>query len=384
MKNLALLLLSLALGACAVAPSATRTEHIFADHLFGPASQPVRAADVFAVDDEMRAYLERELGSLAATRKRQQALVDALRTKEQLKLEYDAAFTRDARQAFAGRTGNCLSLVIMTAAFAKEIGVPVRFQSVYVDEAWSRRGDLYVSAGHVNLTLGSNPPRLGTRVDEGEQLTVDFMPLSDLRRARWRVIDERTITAMFMNNRAVESVSAGRLDDAYWYAREAIVQDPAYSSAYNTLGVVYHRSGHLEESARVLGSILEREPSNTHVLSNLAPVLAKLGRVEEARAMEAKLAKLDPEPPFAWFDRGLAAMRSGDYRSAKELFQREVARDPYYHEFHFWLALAHSRLGEDGPARQQMALAVEMSTTRKEHDLYDAKLGRIKSSNPYR
>jgi Flp pilus assembly protein TadD len=384
MRALATLLLALALGACAFAPPAADADRLFADHLFRAAPQPVRAQDVFAVSDEMRHYLARELGGLAATKGRQQALVDALRDRAQLRLEYDAAYTRNASEAFEARTGNCLSLVIMTAAFARELGVPVRYQNVFVDETWSRRGDLYFSAGHVNLTIGADPPRLGTRIDEGKQLTIDFLPPPDLRRTRWRVIEEKTIVAMFMNNRAAESIAAGRMDDAYWYAREAIGQDPDYMSPYNTLGVVYHRSGHLAQAALAFGHVLEREPSNTLVLSNLVPVLASLGRTDESRALERRLAQLQPEPPFAFFNRGLAAMREGDYRAARDLFSREVARDPYYHEFHFWLALALSRLGEDNEARRHLALALETSTTRKDHELYAAKLGHIKSSRLYR
>ncbi len=62
-------------------------------------------------------------------------------------------------EAFQARTGNCLSLVIMTAAFAKEVGLPVRFQSVYVPETWSRSGNLYFSSGHVNLASARSPSR---------------------------------------------------------------------------------------------------------------------------------------------------------------------------------------------------------------------------------
>lgn len=380
MKALAFLLLSLALGACAVAPPAASVDHLFADGLFRPAAQPVRAPDVFAVSDAMRLYLDRELGSQLASKGRQRALIEALRDSGQLRLEYDATVTRNASEAFAARTGNCLSLVIMTAAFAREIGVKVRFQNVNVDESWSRRGDLYFAAGHVNLMLGANPPRLGSRIDDGEQLIIDFLPPPDLRRTNWRVIEEKTILAMFMNNRAAESIAAGRIDDAYWYAQEAIRQDPGYTSSFNTLGVVYHRSGHLPEAANVFAHVLAREPSNTYVLSNLAPVLAGLGRVEESRELERRLAQLQPDPPFASFNRGLAAMRDGDYRAARDLFAREVARDPYYHEFHFWLALAHSRLGEEALARKHLALALENSETRKDQDLYAAKLKRIKSA----
>jgi Tfp pilus assembly protein PilF len=379
MKSGAILLLSLALGACAVSPPAAEADRHFADHLFNPASQPAGAKDVFALNPAMRQYVAGEIERRPNSRSRQQALVEALRGEGQLRLEYDSAFTRNAAETFEARTGNCLSLVIMTAALAKEMGVPVRYQKMDIDETWSRRGNIYFSVGHVNLTLGRAPHGLGSRIDDGEQLTVDFLPPPDMHRVRWRVVEEKTILAMFMNNRAAEALAAGQVDDAYWYAREAIRQDPDFGSSYNTLGVIYRHGGHLQESARILGYALAREPSNTHILSNLASVLASLGRIEESRELERRLARLQPDPPFAFFNRGLAAMREGDYRTAKELFLREVDRDPYYHEFHFWLALALSNLGETDRAKEHLALAMENSSTRNEHDLYAAKLARIKA-----
>jgi hypothetical protein len=41
-------------------------------------------------------------------------------------IEYDSTVTRTAAQTYAARAGNCLSLVIMTAAFAEELGLRVR------------------------------------------------------------------------------------------------------------------------------------------------------------------------------------------------------------------------------------------------------------------
>ncbi len=381
MKTWAPLILVLASGACAVAPPATNVEALFADGLFAAPSARVDAQEVFAVSTQMKDYLAAELGEMPGSKGRQQRLVDALRNKGQLRLEYDAAFTRNAAQAFDARTGNCLSLVIMTAAFAKEMGIGVRYQNVSVDENWTRRGDLYFSVGHVNLTLGRRPPKLGTRIDDGEQLTVDFLPPPDLRHSRWRAIEEATIVAMYMNNRAAEALSAGREDDAYWFAREAVFQDPAYVTAYNTLGVIYQRRGHLAQAERVFSHALEREPRNTHVISNLAPVLAGLGRVAESQALERRLAQLEPDPPFAFFLRGREAMEQGNFRAARDLFAREIDRDPYYHEFHFWMALALAKLGEPEKAKRHLALAMEHSTTRKDHDLYSAKLARIRSSS---
>ena len=71
----------------------------------------------------------------------QAGLVDALYRRAQLKLEYDAATTKTAAEAFDARSGNCLSLVLMTAALAHELQLPVRYQSAYMEEAWSRNGN---------------------------------------------------------------------------------------------------------------------------------------------------------------------------------------------------------------------------------------------------
>jgi hypothetical protein len=46
---------------------------------------------------------------------------------------------------------------------------------------------------------------------------------------------------MYLNNRAAERYTLGLIDDAYWWARAAIIQDPRFLSSYNTLGIIYQR-----------------------------------------------------------------------------------------------------------------------------------------------
>jgi tetratricopeptide (TPR) repeat protein len=111
-------------------------------------------------------------------------------------------------------------------------------------------------------------------------------------------------------------------------------------------------------------------------------VLADEGRISDARDLAAKLAALDPYPPFYYFDRGVAAMKQHDYASAKAMFQREIERDAYYHEFHAWLGAAYLGMGESAKARSELALALDNSATRAERDIYAAKLDRIRLQQP--
>ena len=371
--------LALMLAACASVPAPARNDALFRDTLFEPPSERISAQDVFALSPAMEYYLRNDIARLVRTRGSQHGLFDALYDKGLLKLEYDAAMTRTAAQAFAARAGNCLSLVLMTAAFAKELDMPVRYQHVFVDETWSRSGDFYLSIGHVILSLGRQLREYGPNEPT---MTIDFLPSHGTRTPRTWVIDESTILAMYMNNRAVESLTSGAVNEAYWWAREAVLQEPRFLTAYNTLGVIYQSHGNLPEAQQTLQYVVDREPGNTRALSNLASVLYARGQVVAARELTRKLETMEPNPPFGYFKRGLAAMQAKDYALARDMFEKEVDRAAYYHEFHFWLALAYVGLGDMEKARAHMATAEENSTTRSDHDLYAAKLDRLRAYAP--
>lgn len=376
MKLWAVLPISLLLAACASGPVTYRTDDLFNDAAFRPPSERVSADDVFALSPEMKRYADTEIADQIRAKGQQRGLFDALYNRD-LRIEYDSVMTRTAAEAFAAHSGNCLSLVIMTAAFAKVLAIPVRYQSVLLDETWGRKDDLHFFIGHVNLMLGKKPVDVGFGTGRTDTLTIDFLPPQELRGLPTRVIDEKVIIAMYLNNRAAERYTLGQIDDAYWWARAAIIQDPRFLSSYNTLGIVYQRHGNLADAEKVLKYALSREPGNPKIMSNLIVVLNQLGQTGEATALNQKLDQIEPNPPFSYFNRGVRAMREGNYTAARDLFIKEIDRMPSYHEFHFWLALAYVGLGESALARKHLAVAIENSAPGRERDLYAAKLGRI-------
>ena len=196
------------LAGCAAAPPPAPPESLLADRLFAPPREAVRTDDIFVPSDAMRRYLAVDIADQIRLKGGQIGLAEALQKHTHLRLEYDAARTKNAAAAFASRTGNCLSLVIMTAAFAKELGVPVAYQAAYLDETWSRAGNLLIASGHVNVTLTRRLLDAKTARDR-TPLTIDFLPAEDVRGLRTREISEATIVAMYANNRAA-SASARR------------------------------------------------------------------------------------------------------------------------------------------------------------------------------
>lgn len=376
----AILSLSTLLASCAGTPPLNAGDGLLHDELFAPPSRRIDPDDALALSPAMRTYIATRMPHRSGVEDRRQQLVDVLYAKSDLQLEYDAAFTRTAAQAFDARSGNCLALVLMTAAFAKEMGLAVRYQVIGGDDAWERTDDLTIAIGHVNLTLDLRPP-IGTGAWVPDPWTVDFIPQASATRQRARLISERTVVAMYLNNRAVESLTEGRTADAYWWARAALAKDPQLRSAYLTLGVVYRSAGQAAFADTALVRLLEREPDDTLALANRVLVLRDLGRGDEAEAVARRLAQLDPHPPFSDFNHGMAALREGRLAAARDLFAKETARTPYHAESEFWLAMTYAELKDPGNAQRHLARALAVSTTRQDRALYAAKLERLKGGN---
>lgn len=377
-----LLLFLVLLSGCAGTPSRPPAElaSLFDDTAFPAPATPVDAAGLFTLSAPMRAHLnspafQKNLRDKGSAR----GLLAALYSKSDLQLDYDASVTRTAAQTYAERSGNCLSLVIMTAAFARELGMDVRFQSVQTEETWSRSGSLYLISSHVNVSLAPRAAALNGYSTLDQPLVVDFLPPPDAARLRTTELQEADIVALYMNNRAAEELVQGRVADAYWWARAAILKRPSLLEAYNTLAVIYARGGRPALAERTYRVALQRQPDSLVVMQNLEQILSASGRLAEAQALQRRIERLHPAPPFHYFNQGMSAYRSGDYKRAKALFAREVARAPYNDEFHFWLGASHLQLGELETAVKEMALARETSTRAETREQYVAKLARLKS-----
>ncbi len=363
------------LGGCAQLPPAPSATPLLHDELFAASSEDVAPERVLALTDQMRDYADREL-RITGHRDPRRALIEALHERGHLHLAYDATRTGNAGETYAARSGNCLSLVLMTGAFARHLGLAVTYRGISLEPQYTRAGGLTLENGHVNLLMAHR----GERPLWGAQdLVIDFLSSDALRSQRAEPLEEHTVIAMYMNNRAAETLAEGRLDDAYAWARAAVLQDPAYGAAANTLAVVYMRRGALPQAETALRHALALHASNTAALSNLVSVLRAHGRAPEADAVAAQLARLQPYPPFHFLELGRDALAAGNVTQARELFARELRRQPYQHEVHFWAAQAAWRLGDTDAAAEHLRQAMDYSTTLANQKLYSGKLDHLRA-----
>lgn len=373
MKRWSLLLAAVLLGlaGCALPPPLVAPDAgVFRDALFEPPAEPPDVRGLFELSPAMRRHLAERIEPQVWRKGAQMALLDALYTQGDLQLEYDAVRTRSAAEAFDARKGNCLSLVIMTAAFARELGLSVRFNEVLDHPVVEASGALTFVIGHVNLALadGNRLRQPGTL--ERSWLLVDFVPGQDLRRQRTRELDESRIRAQFMNNRAAEELASGRIDEAYWWLRGAAAQDPGFANLYNTLGVVYRHRGALAEAERALQQALAMDPGNEHVARNLAGLRQASPTVAQAAVPLTTLR----------FVKVRQALELGQFDDAVQMLRGELGLTPRNAEAHHLLAIAYARLGRVDQARQHLAQAATFSTAVEQRRLYAGKLERLNAT----
>jgi Tfp pilus assembly protein PilF len=365
----------LLLAGCASAPTPrARDSALLDDSLFAPPSERIDASRVFALSAPMQAFLDTRIAAEVRDKGPQLGLFAALYGERGKPwLDYDASWTRTASEAYAAGSGNCMSLVLMTAAFARPLGLEVRYQSIDTWKSWSRDETLRYVNSHVNIVL-LRPMSL-----HKDDMVIDFLPTTPNQVNRVRVLQENTLIAMYMNNRAVELMSQGEVDRAYWWARAAMQQDREYLDAVNTLAVIYTHHDRPVEAEHALRWLLSLEPDNLIALDNLEIALRAQGRQSEADAVAKQVAELRPVPPFYYFDLGQAALLDGKYAAAKKMFLKEMRRDAFYDKFHASLALAHWGLGELDKAQAQMAIAMDNSTNTADRERYSKMLAHLRA-----
>jgi Tfp pilus assembly protein PilF len=373
LMSIAVVLGLLGLGGCAstTAPAPAVDTNLLRDQDFLPRTEV--AHDIFTLTPAMQAFLRSDIKRSTMSYGKVEGLLNALYAGGKLILEYESSKTRDAAEAFEARAGNCLSLAVMTAAFAREMGLAIQYREVLSDPLWMQDRDFVVYAGHVNLTLGRRDMTVKVINGHNSELIVDFLPRQQLLGQRARVVSEARIVAMYHNNRAAELIVAHDWRSAYWHARDAIMADPTYAAPYNALGVIYQRRNQPALAEAAFRETLRLEADNTRALANLAALLEETGRSTEAQVVAAELKRVQPEPPFHHFRLAKAALARGEYSQARDGFQEALRRNGQYAEIHLGLAAAYLGLGEVKRAKSELETALEKSGTTTDQQRYATK-----------
>ena len=332
--------------------------------------------EIYALDAEVRAYLDSRIRSVTDMEKRGQVLLDEVFAQAALNLSYDSGANTMASATFRGRAANCLSLSILAYAMARYTGFEASFHEVAIPEYWERRSNYSVLNRHVNVRF-KPPTEYAAFMMIQPEMEVDFQRLGGKRRPPSWPIDQSRVTAMFYNNKAVDALFAGQHDLAYAYLKAALTQDSTLAPALTNIGLLYARNGHMAWAEDSLRQAFAIDGDSTATAENLAALLNITGRPEEAGKIMSTIKARRENNPYYVHMQGKQAYDAGDWQKAIRYFSRAVALKTDVDQFHFDLARAYFMIGDIKRAKDYMQRAERRAVNGELKEKYRGKLSAL-------
>lgn len=367
------LLAALVLCACSSNPllSARKVANLpplqLPDRTLTPA-QATRLAptpDLLAVDEEMRAFVERYTGDVHQPRQRLQVLHGAITGAATLGVEYRQFASGTAQQVFRSGQANCLSYASLFVALARQAGLDAQYQWLEVKPQWTRQGERVMVRLHVNVAV---------KLRGREQFMVDIDPLQSRDIAGSKLISDRDAQALFHSNIAMEALAREQLAEAWINAVRALQLSPAIGHLWVNLGAIYRQAGQHDAAQASYLQALEIDPWDRSAMNNLAVLHHLEGNTQEMAYWEGRVERYRAANPYyhAWL--GDKAGEVEDWRQAAQYYQKAVAIRPEDSSLLFALGVIHTRLGEMATARDYIQQAIDKATLYSDIKAYEQQL----------
>ncbi|MEZ5489436.1 MAG: tetratricopeptide repeat protein [Gammaproteobacteria bacterium] len=309
------------------------------------------AVDPLYLDDNLKLFLERQVGFGGTVRERVEKLQNLLFSAEFLDLQYSDERTQTAVEVFDSGEGNCLSVTNLYVAAARYLGIDASFQVVKVRPSWDRKGSLVVVSEHINA-VGKLTPF--------ETYVVDFTPDLALQQLTARAVSDQHARAMYFNNLAVEQLVIRNYQAALDYLRNALWIMPDLAIAWNNIGTTFNRLGDAELAEYGYQMAFHYQPDNAAAVGNLARLYEAQGARSKAAALRRAVVRVNRANPYYHFEQGNFAFQDGRFDEAISFYQRAIRLNEYDPVFYVALANVYDVRGDEQLQRRMMRTAAEI------------------------
>ncbi len=275
--------------------------------------------EVFGISSEMRNFVHALVGPRDLKRERLKKLERVVHQRDALGIEYDANATLTVRETFRQKRGNCLSLSLMFAALAREIGIEAEFQEVSVEPFWDQRDGAVFSTRHINVV---------GRLPRGHYV-LDFYMARESRTPRpMRKLSDAEAIAQYYNNIGANALADGDYGLAYSHFVAAIDLAPEVSYFWSNLGVLLNRNGQAGAAEELLDYAVALDSSNVSAYSNLAGIYQNSGREQLASKVLANIRLRQQRNPFFHFAEAEKKLQEGQTQLAMKSIDRAIKLKP--------------------------------------------------------
>ena len=325
--------------------------------------------DIFGLTDQMKQFVDQTVSGQTTTDYRVRTLLDAVISSAQHGIKFDEKATFTAREVFRHRRANCLSFTTMMVPMLRYLGIKVEFNQVDIPPVWDlQNNSMLVLYQHVNAIF--------TKADKRQEVLDINMEEYELRYPQ-HIIDDRTVEALFYNNRGMEFLLAGDELKAFLYLRKAIDIDPGLPFLWTNLGTLYRQEGKFRDAEITYRIALEIDPVNLVAMSKAERNYRDLGDFTLAEQYRKRAERFRQNNPYYRYSLARDEVLAGNYKAALEDINAAIDRYKMEHRFYFLQGLIFSALAEKKQADASFKKALELAPSEKQQERYRSKLEKI-------
>ncbi len=330
-------------------------------------------------DDMFTLTLTQQQVVISAVQKKQQrgvklhqALYDVLNDKLSSFTYYGENY--NAEQAMRLNKGNCMTLAVLTTAYAKLLGLEFSYRKVNTLPVFKKQNNLIISSSHVQTIIYDN------EFSEDDSafyirrpgLVIDYFP--DKNNNAGEYLNELDFISMYYKNLAGDALVVNDLPSAFMLAKEAYKYNNRNVEAMNILAIIHRRAGDSKGSEAIYTKGLKFEQKNLRLLSNYIMLLKTEGRFDEAEQYQEKLSQLNDPNPFNWLEQAYIAEKNHKLNRAVRYYQKALVKAPYLHQAYLGLYHIYHDKGYYAQAKGMLTKALEWTYEIEQRKQYKYKL----------
>ncbi len=278
--------------------------------------------------------------------------------------------TLTANESLKKSQGNCLSLAILTSAFANHLNIDIGYQLVDSTPVYQEESGIVLSSEHVRSLLYAPKPvtQNGLFFFSRPAIVIDYFPERKIKVRRQ--VNNNEFLAMFYRNKAAESIIKKNNVLAYWLLRKALEFNSNDQHAINMLALVHEYHGLKKHAEALFKYGIKNSEDKLNLLRNYKIYLQRENRYKDANKIASQLASYKTKNPFDWVKLGNNSLAQGNHSEANNYFRKALKMAPYVHQAHFGIAKSEYILGNHKAAKKALKNSFEL----KNKEMYQRKL----------
>ena len=182
-----------------------------------------------------------------------------------------------------------------------------------------------------------------------------------LIRSRTVVADDRFVTEMIAGKIAFENLEADKAIGAF---ARAVELEPTHADAHLNLANALLLAGRSEEAIESGRKVLELDKDSAAALYVIGCAHLRLGRSKEALQALQQSQFIEPAVSAVSFQIGRAQQALGRWEDAATAFTETINLEPEHAAAHYALSQVLIRLGQSGPAQEELKIHQEIAAKR--------------------